>query len=356
MFSTQSDTHHVTGTPGQPKVSIIINNYNYAAFLECAISSALNQTYGNTEVIVVDDGSTDGSRDVLTRYDNRAQVLLKDNGGQVSALNLGFRMSSGDLVIFLDSDDALSPDAIEAAVAYWKSGYVKVHFPLQVMDANNEPTGLLMPRVRLAEGNLLTQSLTTGRYITAPTSGNVFSRVFLEQIFPIPEGTWENGDAYMNTCAPFYGSIGAIRRPLGFYRIHGKSMSAITGGEVVNTEQMHKLIGHAMRERALLEHLADSRGLTLSTNAVVSHWLHLKLRISYYRLTDLCRSRRVLTSGVEMIRSLAKAEELTSFRKLQNMVWTCGVVILPLTPAKRLIAYAFDFAPRSMVGRFLRRA
>jgi glycosyltransferase involved in cell wall biosynthesis len=71
----------------EPLVSVIVNNYNYARFLPDAIDSALRQTYGHVEVIVVDDGSTDESRVVIASYGNRIRAVLKRNGGQGSAFN-----------------------------------------------------------------------------------------------------------------------------------------------------------------------------------------------------------------------------------------------------------------------------
>src|SRR5688572_3590972 len=99
-----------------PFVSIVINNYNYGRFLAASIDSALGQTYPRTETIVVDDGSTDDSREVIQRYAGRVRAILKANGGQASAVNTGFAACQGEVVIFLDSDDMLLPD-IAAAVA-----------------------------------------------------------------------------------------------------------------------------------------------------------------------------------------------------------------------------------------------
>ena len=89
----------------QPLVSIVINNYNYGRFLRDAIDSALNQTYDHTETIVVDDGSTDNSREIIAGYGDRIIPVLKENGGQNSAFDAGFVASSGSIVCFLDSDD-----------------------------------------------------------------------------------------------------------------------------------------------------------------------------------------------------------------------------------------------------------
>jgi glycosyltransferase involved in cell wall biosynthesis len=94
-----------------PLVSVIVGNYNYAAYVGEAIESVLAQTHPRVEVIVVDDGSTDGSRAVIERYGDRVRALFKPNAGQGSVYNAGFRMAQGELVLFLDSDDVLLPTA-----------------------------------------------------------------------------------------------------------------------------------------------------------------------------------------------------------------------------------------------------
>ena len=97
-----------------PLASVIVNNYNYGRFLPDAIDSALAQTYVPLEVIVVDDGSTDASRDIMSGYLPRIRPVLKPNGGQASALNAGFAASRGDVVLFLDADDILFQSAVAA--------------------------------------------------------------------------------------------------------------------------------------------------------------------------------------------------------------------------------------------------
>src|SRR3954454_14414573 len=113
------------------KASVIINNFNYARFLADAIDSALAQTHPNTEVIVVDDGSTDESASVIAAYGDRIAPVLKGNGGQASAYNAGYERSSGDIVCFLDADDMLLVDAIgSAADAFSVEDVVKVQWPM----------------------------------------------------------------------------------------------------------------------------------------------------------------------------------------------------------------------------------
>ena len=84
-------------------VDIVVNNFNYGRFLPLAIASACDQTHEKVNVIVVDDGSTDDSRDLLEEAPEGVEVILKENGGQASAMNVGLSHCHGDIVMFLDS-------------------------------------------------------------------------------------------------------------------------------------------------------------------------------------------------------------------------------------------------------------
>src|SRR5207237_2508756 len=129
-----------------PLASIIISSYNYAAYLRQAIDSALAQTYPRVEVIVVDDGSRDGSSEIIGSYGTQIRSLLKANGGQASAWNVGVALSRGQVICFLDSDDALLPTALEKAVSAFRSGdVVKVHWPLLEIDEHGKRTGSHIP-------------------------------------------------------------------------------------------------------------------------------------------------------------------------------------------------------------------
>ncbi len=99
------------------KVSLVTISYNQARFLEAAIQSVLRQGYDNLEYIIVDPGSTDGSRDILWRYRAAvAQLVLEPDAGPADGLNRGFALASGQLYGFLNADDVLLPGAIAAAV------------------------------------------------------------------------------------------------------------------------------------------------------------------------------------------------------------------------------------------------
>lgn len=102
-----------------PKVSIIIPTYNRAAMVCDAIDSVLAQSYRDFEVLVVDDGSTDGTQEVLReRYGDRIRYFYQENQGRAAARNKGIRESEGKYLVFLDSDDWLLPNGLEIQVGF----------------------------------------------------------------------------------------------------------------------------------------------------------------------------------------------------------------------------------------------
>jgi glycosyltransferase involved in cell wall biosynthesis len=103
-------------------ISVIIPAYNVAQFLREAVDSALAQTRRDIEAIVVDDGSTDGSADMLRDLDDpRLRVIRQDNAGSAAARNAGLRLASGNLVAFLDADDRWAPQNLERQAAFLES-------------------------------------------------------------------------------------------------------------------------------------------------------------------------------------------------------------------------------------------
>lgn len=205
-------------------ISIVINNFNYGRFVSRSIESALDQTYPEKEVIVVDDGSTDDSFDRISKYSRRVAVIQKANGGQASALNAGFAATQGELVIFLDADDYLAPNALERVAANREAQAAKIHWRMRVVDADeNELAWIPKRKWLLAEGYVAETQAKRG-IVSPPTSGNAFARAFLNQIMPIPEELFRiNADSYLFARAPFYGDFVAIDEPLGSYRVHAGS-------------------------------------------------------------------------------------------------------------------------------------
>jgi len=204
------------------RVSIIIDNYNYAEYLAQCIDSALNQRYPNIEVIVVDDGSRDKSMDVIRRYADRLTAIIdKPNGGQASAYNRSFEQCTGDIVMWLDADDYLYPEAAERIATAWRPGVSKAQFRLDMVDAQGRSLGRQLPR-DLHGGSMAVQLMNEfGAYGSPPGSGNAYSRFLLQQVLPIPEGPWRTGaDSIPILLAPAHGEVLSIERPLGAYRVH----------------------------------------------------------------------------------------------------------------------------------------
>ena len=112
-----------------PLISVVIPVYNSASYLGGAIRSVLDQTYSNVEIIVVDDGSTDGSGDVTSSFGNRVRYVRQDNMGACAARNYGIRLAKGSYIAFLDADDLWLPEKLteQSAVLEAKPKFGAVH-------------------------------------------------------------------------------------------------------------------------------------------------------------------------------------------------------------------------------------
>lgn len=190
------------------RVSVVIDNYDNARLLSAAVDSALAQTHPDVEVVVVDDGSPDGSVTVMRGYGNRIVPVHQANAGQAAALNAGIARATGEAVILLDSDDVLAPTAAATAAAMLTDPAVaRVQWPMTVIDANGHPTGGRVCE-DLEAGDLADRVLADGPfgYGWSSTSGNAWSRQVLDRVLPIPEGPFRLcPDIYLSTIVPLYG-------------------------------------------------------------------------------------------------------------------------------------------------------
>jgi glycosyltransferase involved in cell wall biosynthesis len=328
----------------QPLVSIIINNYNYERFLPEAIDSAINQRYSDIEVIVVDDCSTDNSRDVIASYgDKIIPILHQENGKQAAAFNSGFAISKGEIIIFLDSDDYLFPNAVERIVAVWKPELAKVHYRLTVVDTHRQPLGFSYPQgdKPLSSGEVSRSLLEVGGYISVATSGNALNRQALAQVFPIPEEYKLTADDYLSILIPFYGELAAIHEPLAAYRIHTNNQWALA---TVSGDRFRRFVRHDMQNYALLVKKAQELGYEVPKDLEIRSFGRLWSRLASLRLdpkNHLIPTDNALQLIFLGIRSLWKYSDYTFVKRLIYSVWFICVGLLPLPLAKEAITWLF---------------
>lgn len=221
----------------QPLVSILINNYNYERYVGMAIDSVLQQTYKNIEVIVVDDGSTDNSRDVINRYGDQIVAVFKKNGGQASAMNAGFAASKGEIICLLDADDLFLPEKVAEVVDLFE-----LHSDINWVFTESAPIeteDLIDTNLKALFKDILSNSPEESpRKVDfregiknaklpnfAPSTSNLcFSRAILEKVFPLPEVKGYSGmaitDLYIKLIAIGL-SVGCVTvKNLGVYRFH----------------------------------------------------------------------------------------------------------------------------------------
>ncbi len=246
-------------------VSIIVNNFNYGPYVGAAIESALAQTHA-AQVIVVDDASTDGSRDIISAFGDRIVPVLKaTNGGQASAMNEGLPLASGDIVIFLDSDDYLAPTAVETLLACWRPGTAMAQFPLTLVDADGTPIGVYPdPPSGLPDGDVRPQLLNSGSFVTTVTTGLAFARTALMHVAPIPTEPFRYAaDGYLTRAVAFQGAVQRIDARLGFYRKHGRNDADPCSAPGGLAAGFRKKITHAENEFRTTRECASRSGFSV---------------------------------------------------------------------------------------------
>ncbi len=271
--------------------SVVIANYNYGRFLRQAIESALTQDWPHIEIIVVDDGSTDDSADVIRSFGEVVTAIFQENGGQRVANNVGFARSSGDVVIFLDADDVLVPGALRSIASVWRTGLTKVQVLMERVDTQGRPIRDVIPKIRnvipkippkLSPEAIRYWAYETSEYPTPPGSGNAWARSFLRKIFPLDANCDSFTDSTCIAMAPYMGDVETIPAPLVLYRMHGGNDSVLSA----STSNYGREI-----TRALKRHNAACKACTMTgrppppigTLFCAPHLL--QLRVASLRLT-----------------------------------------------------------------------
>lgn len=203
-----------------PLVSIVTPTYNQAEYLAETIESVLSQTYPNIEYIVLDDGSTDNTQEVLSRFDGRIRHECHSNVGQAKTLNRGWGMSSGSLLGYLSSDDRLIPDAVARLV----EGLMK-HMEAAVVYCDYDLIDAKGRRFRSVKAEDFSMNRLTVDLVCQPGPGALFRREVFERSGGWNESLRQVPDFEFWLRTSRFGNFVRVPGILAQYRIHEESAS-----------------------------------------------------------------------------------------------------------------------------------
>lgn len=326
-------------------VSIIVLNYNYGRFVGQAIESALRQTYADREVIVVDNGSTDDSPEVIGRYADRVRVVRQPNNiGQGQGYNLGIEAALGEWIIWLDADDLLDDDAIAACMALVGDDTSKVQFPLRVVDAEGRHTSGLVPFLR-HQGDVAPIIRRFGLYAGPPGSGNLYRKSAVAPYFPVPPGDWPIcTDTVPFLTAPFHGKVVDAGRPLGCYRVHRKAPSEVPGYKGNNLGNIGSIsaevrLNYSSRAKTLAL-LRERSGIDVP-GPFLTLPTHARYRVISWRWTRELHpfpEDSAATLWRHLSDSLRECPGYRAIDRIAMRIWAFGVLFLPEPFATKVMA------------------
>lgn len=222
--------------PQRPRFSVIINNYNYEAFIGAAIASIVEQTHHDHEIIVVDDGSNDRSLDIARHYP-AISIIQTQRLGQARACLEAVRFSRGEYIYFLDADDEAERNLLGTVNQALSGAPAKIQFQLVLIDAAGRPAGNPFPVYPEGYDSLAMRRAveTRGMYVTPQTSGNVFSRRVFDVIDDVEYEKAIDGITLL--VSPFLGEVRSIPAVLARYRLHGANGSRAVGPDLFRMER-----------------------------------------------------------------------------------------------------------------------
>ena len=276
----------------QMKISVIIPNYNYARYLDQAIESVLAQSYENVELVVVNNGSTDNSLEVLAKYRNKIHLINQPNLGQSGARNSGLSVSSGEYISFLDADDFWEPNKLEMQISLMNDSTQLVYCGISPFkDPGNEKLQSVLPKYRGSCTNYFID-LPGASIVLSGESTALFSRDLLQKV-----GLF---DAELNSTAgwDFFRRCSLLTRfdfvsePLVNYRLHSSNMSNSNNQVILDMRRAYsKLFDDKDWAIPKKQEIAIRRTL---------EWSYLK---TYLRTKDY---KSAFTSGVRLLKLISK--------------------------------------------------
>ena len=328
------------------KLAIIVPCYNYGDYVGEAIASVTSQLRNDCELIVIDDGSTDGSWGVIS--DAGVRAVRMSNGGAIGACVAGLDLTTAPHVLFLDADDKLKPGALDAILSRLDPEVAKLQFALTRIDARGEWISGAVPALddyREREA-LAVRVAKTGVYRSPPTSGNVFRRDVADLIREID---YERSvDGVLLYAAPFTGDVVSVSEELGCYRVHGRN--------VANTVHKSDAVGirnNVERFIKRMEHLKIvARRLGWEGDLFDPHDVFVTRERKFY--LEVVSGRRPSLSCLVPLLVRLTDERLKAKNKLGLAALFVLAAVLPNGRATMLIKYRSHINGRSAAG-FLRK-
>jgi glycosyltransferase involved in cell wall biosynthesis len=232
-----------------PRVSVIIDTYNHESYIEQAIVSVLDQDFlaCETEIIVVDDGSTDLTAEIVSGFEPRVRLIRKSNGGQASAFNAAISQAHGEIIAFLDGDDWWAREKLSVVLdAFEKHPEVAAvgHGYYEVRD-NNPPSEMVVAEktchIDLSSSEAA-QIAILGRSLLG-TSRLAVRRRVLDRIGALPSTLVFCADTPILTLSLALGGALILGRPLCYYRLHQANLFATsTNDETTKLRRVLKIL------------------------------------------------------------------------------------------------------------------
>jgi len=337
------------------RLSVIIANYNYRDFVGAAIESALAIDWLDKEVIVVDDASTDESRSVIEGFTGRVAAYFRPKSHQFGAHKFGFEQSTGDVVIFLDSDDLLEPEVMKEVAKVWRPGVSKVQFRMSLIDAAGAPLGSEIPQFPPQDDpeKLRRAYLRTTAYTTPPGSGNAYSRDFVRDVFALTTPTIPQSDAVLLTLAPILGDVLTIRKPLARYRIHPASYGGMGSLEAV---KFRTRLQQDVERVRLLATVCQRLGLSLPRNHLSRSLNHLQYRLASYLIEPSAHpfpGDTLPQLVCRLVSSATRSAQMPLRDRVILLAWAIACAVAPRGCRRSLILWRFAPTSRPAVIKTL---
>jgi glycosyltransferase involved in cell wall biosynthesis len=232
---------------GRVFVSILIDTYNHERCIEEAVSSALAQDFpaADREILVVDDGSTDRTPEILSKFASQVRILRKPNGGQASAFNQGIPECQGEIVAFLDGDDWWTPNKLSAVVGAFSTnpavGLVG-HSITEVLADGARRSELVRDAPRFRIDSLAGARIFRQRKSFLGTSRMAYRGDLLRRIGPVPEALVIEADEFLFTLGALFSEVLLLREPLTFYRLQGQNLFQLSNHNLASLRRKHAVL------------------------------------------------------------------------------------------------------------------